>query len=167
MGSTSAWLHSWCAALEARTHANRQDAAASHEAIECAEGAMEQVRPDQRRPGIDFFTGSRLAAYRGRCHLWLSEPDAAQPLLEALASEDQTHVRVRSLLLLDLASTYIQQKEIEQACTVAGQAIALPVEHRIPALVKRAQRLQATLDPWRTHTAVKNLDEQIVGFGQQ
>jgi hypothetical protein len=68
-------------------------------------------------------------------------------------------------VLIALASTYIQQKEIEEACRLAGEALATPPpQQRIGPIAQRAADLRVQLAPWRMTSAVKAFDEQLAAL---
>ena len=72
----------------------------------------------------------------------LRQPDAAQPVLDAaLAAQDPGHLKARSIGELAVATTYVQQREVDQACAIASQALGLPADQRIGPITQRAQDL--------------------------
>jgi hypothetical protein len=99
---------------------------------------------------------------KGRCYVLLHQPEAAQPLLqEALSLRDRSHVRGRAVMLFDLATTYVHQRDLDMAAQIAGEAITLSAEHRITSVTECTRRFQAELRPWSTHPVIKDLDDQL------
>ena len=112
---------------------------------------------DFRRNRLD------VAYYEGTSLVTLRQPDAAQPVLDAaLAAQDPEHLKARSIVQLAVATTYTQQREIDQACAVANQSLDLPADQRIGPITQRAQELLRELEPWRRRRAVEDLRERVV-----
>jgi hypothetical protein len=63
---------------------------------------------------------------------------------------------------LAVATSYVQQREVDEACAVASRALGLPVDQRIGPITQRAQDLLRELEPWRGRPAVKDLRELVV-----
>jgi transcriptional regulator with XRE-family HTH domain len=161
--SLDAAAQAWLDALEARAHAGLGDARAFHHAQDEANRALDRTRPEQRRHGMDF-DGDRLDVtyYEGTSLVTLRQPERAQPILDhSLAVQGQSHVKAHSILRLALATTYVQQREIERACEVAIQALDLPSDQRIGPIDQRAQDLLRELEPWRATPAVTRLADRL------
>jgi transcriptional regulator with XRE-family HTH domain len=153
----------WLDALEARAHAGLGDARAFHHAQNKANQAIDQTRPEQRRHGMDF-EGDRLdvSYYEGTSLVTLRQPERAQPILgHSLAVQGSGHIKAHSILRLALATTYVQQREIERACEVAVQALDLPSDQRIGPIDQRARDLLRELEPWRATPAVTSLADRL------
>ena len=93
----------------------------------------------------------------------LRQPDAAQPVLDAaLAAQNPGHLKARSIVQLAVATAYVQQREVDQACVVASQALDLPPDQRIGPITQRALDLLRELEPWRGRPAVEDFRERVV-----
>jgi hypothetical protein len=108
--------------------------------------------------------GTRDVTASCRCGLvTLRQPDAAQPVLDAaLAAQDPEHLKARSIVQLAVATTYAQQREIDQACAIACRALDLPADQRIGPISQRAEDLLGELEPWRGRPTVEELRERVV-----
>jgi transcriptional regulator with XRE-family HTH domain len=157
-------VQAWLAALEARAHAGLGDATAFGQAQDLANNAVDGTHPDQRRHGMDFrHNRLDVTYYEGTSLVTLRQPDAAQPVLDAtLAARDPGHLKARSIVELAVATTYVQQREIDRACAIASQALDLPADQRIGSITQRAQDLLRELEPWRGRPAVEDLRERVV-----
>ena len=157
-------VQAWLAALEARAHAGLGDAAAFRQAQDLANNALDGTQPDERRHGMDFRRNRLdVTYYEGTSLVTLRQPDAAQPVLDAaLAAQDPGHLKARSIVELAVATTYVQQREIDQACAIASQALDLPADQRIGPITQRAHDLLRELEPWRGRPAVEDLRERVV-----
>jgi hypothetical protein len=157
-------VQAWLAALEARAHAGLGDAPAFRKAQDLANNAVDRTQPDERRHGMDFrHKRLDVTYYEGTSLVTLRQPDAAQPVLDAaLAAQDPGHLKARSIVQLAVATTYTQQREVDQACAVASRALDLPADQRIGPITQRAQDLLRELAPWRGRPAVEDLRERVV-----
>jgi transcriptional regulator with XRE-family HTH domain len=161
--SLDATAQAWLNALEARAHAGLEDARAFHHAQDEANEAIDRTRPEQRRHGMDFDRDRLdVTYYEGTSLVTLRQPERAQPILDhSLAVQGQGHIKARSILQLALATTYVQQREIERACEIAFQALDLPSDQRIGPIDQRARDLLRQLEPWRAAPAVTTLTERV------
>jgi len=161
--SSNVTCQAWLAALEARAHAGMDSARDYRTAQDRANAVASETRLAERRHGMDF-DGKELSLsyYEGTSLATLCESRAAQPVLqEALRVQGSGHLKARSIVRIALATTYVQQSEIEEACRLAGTALEIPAEQRIGPIAQRVSDLRAQLAPWRTTAAVKDLDEQL------
>jgi tetratricopeptide (TPR) repeat protein len=159
--------HAWLAALEARAHAGLRNAAGYRAAQERANQAADETRVEERRHGMDFHGDTlSLSYYQGTSLAALGEAAAAQPVLEqALQVQGPGHLKARSIVLLALASTYVQQQQIEEACRLAAKALAIPPpQQRIGPIAQRAADLRRQLAPWHATPAVKAFDAQLAAL---
>lgn len=158
----------WLSAVEAEAHANKGDTSACSKALEQAGYYLDRVKPDETgysRPGESQyarFSKTVFLGYEGVCYTRLHQPEAAQKALrESIALMDQTRLRHKSITLVDLAMTYVQQGEIEEAYRHAEQAIALMTQTRSPRTFDRVLDLRRALEQWKMEATVRRLDEQI------
>ena len=157
-------VQAWLAALEARAHAGLGHATAFRQAQDLANNALDGSQPDERRHGMDYrHNRLDVSYYEGTSLVTLRQPGAAQPVLDAaLAAQDPGHLKARSIVQLAMATTHAQQREVDQACTVASQALDLPADQRIGPITQRAQDLLRELEPWRGRPAVEELRERVM-----
>jgi transcriptional regulator with XRE-family HTH domain len=164
--SANVAVQAWLAALEARAHAGIGDAPAFRQAQDQANNALDGTQPDERRHGMDFrHDRLDVTYYEGTSLVMLRQPDAAQPVLDAaLAAQDSGHLKARSIVQLAVATTFAQQREVDQACAVASRALDLPADQRIGPITQRAQDLLRELESWRGRPAVEDLRERVVAL---
>jgi transcriptional regulator with XRE-family HTH domain len=155
----------WLSAVEAEALANSQDEFGCLQALAKSEFFLERGQfAEQSHPR---FTSSILQGYKGICYIKLRQPLAAQRVLNsALAETDPQRIRHRSIMLIDLATTYIQCNEIEEACKYALQALVLLSQARSTRVLQRIADLRRLLEPWKTTRAVQRLDEQLAALQQ-
>ena len=53
----------------------------------------------------------------------------------------------------------MQRKELEEACRVGREALAIPMEHRISPIISRAHELRLALQPYRGERTVQEFDD--------
>jgi len=112
---------------------------------------------------MDFHRGRlNVAYYEGTSLVTLEQPQAARPILSvALAVQGPTHLKARSIVLLAQAATHVQEREIEEACAVAGKALDIPSEQRIGPIEQRARDLLRSLESWHSEPAVVSLRDRL------
>lgn len=159
----SSTTRSWLAAVEAEACANTGEAKATLSALERAYAALEQARSEDAPRFISFFDHARLAGYEGICHVRLGHPERAQAkLTEALEGLSPTDVKHRAIVVTDLASAHVQQREVDEACRLASQALAIVTEKQFAKGRQRIRDFRTRLEPWKGTRAVKDLDGQLL-----
>jgi transcriptional regulator with XRE-family HTH domain len=167
--NTSDIIHAWLFAREAEVYAKIDDANACNEALERAEYYLERAQPDEV-PSYAFegeaieahFTHSLLRGYKGACYTYLKQPAAAQTALkEEIAVMDPSRSIHNAIVRVDLARTYIQQEEIEEACRRANEALHIMVQLQSTRVFQRLLDLRRELEGWKHTEHVKNLDQQM------
>ncbi len=112
------------------------------------------------------FKATALLGYRGICALRLHLPeDAEDILLQALASMEPSRLRHKAIVLIDLAATYTQQLEIEEACRCAVHALQIISQIQSSRVLQRLINFRSQLERWRDTPSVRLLDEQIRTLG--
>ncbi len=104
----------------------------------------------------------RPFGFKGACYTRLKQPEAARTALkEDLASVDPARSIHNTIVLVDLARTYIQQGEIEEACRHAQEALPIMVQLRSARVFQRLLDFRRVLEAWKETESVKNLDQQM------
>jgi len=168
MRGGNATVVAWLAAVEARTwvegrpFATREEAAASLAALDAAELAMGRAAPGEAPAWFDYFDRSKLHGFRGFCSLRLRRPqDAEAELNQALATLNPVAVKEQACFLADRAAVRVQQREIDEACRMLGQPIAILAETPYATGLQRLRDVRVQLEPWEDTPAVQHLDEQL------
>jgi transcriptional regulator with XRE-family HTH domain len=158
---TSAIIRCWLAAVEAEAQSSIQKTKDCLITLEKAQ-LISQGELDEDL----YWTGfnhSRLAGYTGVCFVNLRQPKDAQVALNhALTLINPIHIRRRSTILTDIAATYIQLEEIDEACAFASQALTTLMLTKSGSVLRRMRKLRNDLKPWEATRAVKNLDEELI-----
>jgi len=157
----SARIRCWLAAVEAEVNAQLGDTDACSEALTAAKmlAASESLGEDHYATG---FNPSRLAGYEGACFVRLRQPDRALPALQqAVALLDPQAIRRRSTLFTDMGMAQALQGHVQQACTLAIQALAITTQTRSLSVLERVRLLRRELEPWKESEAVQDLEKHL------
>jgi tetratricopeptide (TPR) repeat protein len=160
--ASSPAFRAWLCGAEAEAHAVAGEVNACLRALDCAEAALAMAQPDETPRWVAHFDRSHLARWRGQCLVQLARPAAAQPVLqEAVRSVDPSFVRARASTLVDLATSFVQQGEIDEGCRVATQALTLARNTRSARCEQRIVVLRSQVQLGADTPAVQQLDEQL------
>jgi tetratricopeptide (TPR) repeat protein len=164
-GQTRAWLTMMEAEALARVEGQKEACLLTLRKVDDLFYEQTQEREDAPNKDDRRWTGfnqSTLIGYKGSCYLSLHQPEEARSMLlttlETL-SPDLTHRR--SLILSDLAVSYIQSQEIEEACSVATQALILTAQSKSPRSLQRLKSVQQSLSPWRNLACVRRFSNAM------
>ena len=167
--STSDIIHAWLSAREAEVYASIGEALACTKALERAEISFERAQPGEATSfaftegAIEVhFTRMFLLGYKGTCYTRLGQPEAAQEALkEDLATMNPARTIHKTIVLVDLARTFIQQGEIEEACRYVHEALDIMIHLKSSRVFQRILDFRRELKGWKDTEHVKNLDQQI------
>jgi transcriptional regulator with XRE-family HTH domain len=168
--SVNSVVRAYLAAVEAEIQATLAQRAVCLEALDAAEEVEDRQYPKEEVYWL-HFDRSRLAGYQGICFRRLYHPDdartqsflnkAQQALTDALSLLELTRIQRRPTFLIDLASTYAQQGDVDGAYEHATQSLSILAQTKSQTTVKRLLTLRQELEPWKDTQSVKNLDQQI------
>lgn len=166
--SATPTARAWIAMMQAEAYANLGEAEASRRVIGYAEDTLSQARQqeDTLGTGFNYLT---LVGYRGICYLRLREADAmrrkdaelAQQSFEEALTAFVQPTRRRAILLSDLATSLAYQDEVEEACRIATECLALADQTRSTRAAQRLSEFQRGLAPWRQEACVKQFKKQL------
>jgi tetratricopeptide (TPR) repeat protein len=172
MLSNSITVRAWLAAVDAEAQAKLHNDDACRKALDEAACLEDPEKPEQ----IHYWTSYdyvQFEGYKGICFrlLYQSEKrqkrsyltEAQRVLKEALGHTDLVIIRLRPTFLSDLASTYVQQREFEEACRLAQQALITNASQS-QMIVQRVLALRQDLEPYKNTQEVKNLDTLLMPF---
>lgn len=113
-------------------------------------------------PWIYYHDRTELTGVFGRCYHLLGLTAAARRATEESISLTQVSmVRNQAVYLTELASTYVPEGEIEEACRLGGEAVTIAHETASGRVLKFVQDLRSDLEPWNDLPAVKELDARL------
>jgi transcriptional regulator with XRE-family HTH domain/tetratricopeptide (TPR) repeat protein len=167
---TSLVVQAYLSAVEAEVQAILENREASLKALDDA-ACIAKCPQNEEDTYWLRFNRSRLEGYQGTCfrRFYNSEDpktasfliDAQKSLKDALALLVPSMIQRRPALLIDLASTYAQQKEIEEACEHLIQAIIILAKIQSKTGVKRLLMIKQDLESWSNTQYVKAVDSYI------
>ncbi len=162
-GKTQAWIMMLEAEALAKIDGKKQQCLDTLKKLEEAYYSESSSRDSKYAdPRWTGFQPARMLRYKGRCYLDLREPEEARSLLFAsLADLPTGPTRNRSTILVDLALSYVQSREIEEACETATQALVCAVQARSPRALQALRKVQQELHPWHSLACVKRLNNTV------
>jgi tetratricopeptide (TPR) repeat protein len=150
----------WLAAVEAEILANMAEEKRCRKALDNCESALKHAQPGES--SYARFSYPTLLGYKGICYIRLKQLHVAEKVLcEALTIIEPDRIRHKSIILVDLARTYMQQGEIEEACQYASQALVIILQVKSARVFQRVLNFRHMLQPWQRTMVVKHLDEEI------
>jgi tetratricopeptide (TPR) repeat protein len=169
-GKASQTVQAYLSTVEAEIQAVLDNQQASLKALDEAEHLIKQPQHEEDNYWLRF-DHSRLEGYQGACFRRFYNPEnpktvsfllqAQEALRDALALLTPSMIQRRPALLIDIASTYVQQKEVEAACEHITQAIIILAQTRSKTVMQRLLTLRQDLDPWHDTSYVKTIDNHI------
>lgn len=166
---------SWLWAIEAEAYANIYAAGIRASTDDKSISALEQSeillkRGKEGEISSTFadmayapFDAAHLLGYKGICNVRLQNSLVAQILLkERLSKMDETRIHKKSITLVDLATTFVQLGEIEEACSYVTQTLNILRQTRSVRVFQRVLDFRSLLDSRNTTSSVKDLDTLIV-----
>jgi tetratricopeptide (TPR) repeat protein len=152
----------WLASLEAEASAMRGDASGALDALERSEAAIAATEEaDRVRPIVSFFDRARLAGEQGLCYVRLRRFDDAKAAFQTGLARLDASAKIRARLLTGLATVHVRQREIEQACRTAGEALRIATRTRTALSLQQVYDVRHQLERWQDSDAVRELDEQL------
>jgi transcriptional regulator with XRE-family HTH domain len=151
-------VNAWLAAIQAEIWANFAESDACLKALSQAEQFDEQQLAIEDSYLI-HFDRALLGGYQGVCFRKLYRPENIQStlflgkaqkiLIESLNSLNPALIQRQPTFLTDLADTYLQQGEIEEACKRAIQAATIASQIKLQKVIQRLLKLRQELEPWK------------------
>lgn len=137
----------------AQSAANLGDRADAHRALDAAENAAENARPDAL-PGLFTFSRAKLAYYGGSALMWLDDPGdlrrAAESANRGIAlwqagEPDDRSLDDEALAHVYAATAHVRLGELDAAAAMLVPVLDLPAERRISWLRHRLAEVSALL----------------------
>ncbi|MFJ2675587.1 transcriptional regulator [Streptomyces sp. NPDC087525] len=151
-------------AAEARGHALMGDARTCEAAVGRAVTALEQSGdasgddPDW----IAHFDQAYLADELAHCYRDLGRPEEAARHAEvSLAGHPETRARRRAIGLVLLATSQVQQREVEEACRTGTRAVELLGALRSSRGAEYLDDLQQRMEPYANEPAVREFTARL------
>ena len=125
-GAATATTQAMFCAMEARVLASVGDRKACIRSMRDAQAAFARGNLDDDPDWIRYFDSAELHAEVAHCFTALRSPtDAVRHAAVSISGDHDAHPRSRTFCRVSLATSYLQRKEVEQACSTAIEALAI------------------------------------------
>jgi hypothetical protein len=154
-------------AHEARAAARLGDRRGTDDALDRAHRAFGSLPSEAKARSIFGFEESYLPFYAGTCYVWLRDPAKTQehtPLVITTydtANEAERSPGDQALARIDLATSYLQQREVEEACRVGSTALDIYADFPIESVARRSRELGSALEPWTGVPAAQDFKDRL------
>jgi transcriptional regulator with XRE-family HTH domain len=158
-------------AHEARAAARLGDRRGTDDALDRAYRAFGSLTGEAKARSIFGFEETYLPFYAGTCYVWLHDPAKTQeyaPLV--ITTYDAATGAERSpgdqaLARIDLATSFLQQREVEEACRVGSTALDVYADFPIESVARRSHELGAALERWTAVPAAQDFKDRLAAIG--
>jgi tetratricopeptide (TPR) repeat protein len=157
--STTTWA--WLRSLEAEAHAKAGHEADAFRALDRAAAALDRAVDDEPRPRVSFFDDSRLAGERGVISVRLGAADEGHRSLDDALRRLQPGLKIKSRLLTSLARAHLQQGDVDRACQVARDSLAVARSSETEPSLQDLLTFRDELRPWDDTSPVHDFDEAL------
>jgi hypothetical protein len=159
---TSPATQAFAASVQADIHARQGDSSSALRVLERAEASGRRIAMTEEPSWLYFFDRTEELGWRSQIELRLEHPAAARAsVTERLSLLSSTLVRERAFATADLASAFLQEREVEQAAALAIQAMTLARRVSSSRAASRVLALRERLAPFAAAAAVRRLDEYL------
>lgn len=165
-GPASAEFLAWLDAVEAECETRCGNTRIALHLIGHAEDVLADGSEHQTPPWMDWFSPTRLAAFKGNTQLKAGHlPQARDTLLQVLEELPPESDKQRTVVLGDLAAVEVADSNPQQACTYAGQALDQLALTWYATGMDRVREVRRTLAPWQNEQCVRDLDDRLYDWG--
>jgi len=155
-------ITSWLAAVESEMHTNAGNPTAALHALDRARDTLALPGLTLELPWFDYYDATRLCGFAGYATLRAGRYDDARiELGTALSKLPRLAVKQRAVFLADLATVELHDGNLDHACKLAADAADQLHQAGYATGAGRLRDFRAALDPWKTTTPVRALDEQL------
>lgn len=129
--------------------------------VDAAQAALSGTR--SRHSGFfHYLDHERVMGTWGTCAGLLGDPaEAARTLSQVISVMTPSLAAERSILVTDLAAAYARMGEVEYACQLLGQSLALGHGRDANRIERIADVRRTLLERWAVEPSVRRLDEQL------
>ncbi|MGH7746492.1 MAG: transcriptional regulator, partial [Candidatus Dormibacteria bacterium] len=134
-------------------------------AIDRARHALAAPGLTPELPWFDYYDATRLNGFAGYATLRAGRyDDARTELSAALGKLSRSAVKQRAVFLTDLATVELHDGNVDHACTIASDAARQLHQAGYATGAARLREFRDALEPWKTTTPVRTLDEQLAAL---
>jgi hypothetical protein len=132
------------------------------QALSAAERAFAAMPPDD--VAADVFSPAQFGRLAGSCYLFLGHPERAEQFLAATVDQLHDRQKTRSLVLGNLALSFIRQRQLEAATDTLHRAVDLLEQSRGGGGMTVVFGAARELYPWRQEAAVQDVHDRLLGL---
>jgi transcriptional regulator with XRE-family HTH domain len=132
------------------------------QALSSADTAFSRMQPDD--VAADVFSPAQFGRLAGSCYLFLGHPERAEEFLTGTVELLQDRQKTRSLVLGNLALSFIRQRQLEAAAASLHGAIDLLERSRGGGGMTVVFSAARELYPWRHEAAVQDIHDRLLGL---
>lgn len=134
----------------------------TEQALGAAERYFGRVSADD--VGLEHFSASQYGRLSGSCYLSLNNPGRAQEILQQTEQALLDRPKSRSLVLGNLALSFIRQRDLDGATSTLHRAIDLVEETRGSGGMSVVFAAGRELYPWRHEPAVQDVTDRLLAL---
>ncbi|WP_436738494.1 transcriptional regulator [Streptomyces sp. BBFR102] len=165
-GPASAEFWAWLDAVEAECETRCGNTRIALHLISHAEDVLADGSEHTTPPWMDWFSPTRLAAFKGNTQLKAGHiPQARETLLQVLEALPPESDKQRTVVLGDLAAVEVADRSPQPACAFAGQALDQLALTWYATGMDRIREVRRTLAPWQNEQCVRTLDDRLYDWG--
>ncbi|MGW8948839.1 transcriptional regulator [Streptomyces sp. NPDC055709] len=165
-GAASAEFLAWLDAVEAECETRCGNPRTALHLIGHAEDVLAAGSENQSPEWMDWFSPVRLAAFKGNTQLKAKHlPQARETLLGVLDQLRPDEEKQRTVVLGDLAAVEAAAGHPQEACGYAVRALEQLGVTWYATGMDRVREVRRALAPWQNESCVRDLDEQLYGWG--
>ncbi|MDP8929657.1 MAG: hypothetical protein M3O70_14060 [Actinomycetota bacterium] len=137
------------------------DAPAALSALDRSRAAMARTNGD-KRPWTRFLDPARHGSLQIATDVQLGRVnEAARTADTVLVTLDTREEKKRSIALADVASVALHQDDLDRACALATEALAVSRRTETTVGMHRVHQLRRDMQPWNGTRSVRLLDQQL------
>jgi len=158
----SAGTRAWLAAREAEVDAALSEETPALRALDRAMTAYDYARPNRERSWTGFFTPSRLGSMAVTTYSRLDHPELDTTADSVVTSLPAVDVKIKAVILADLANAAIQRGRHERGAELGHQALDLTITHEASLGTQRLRDLHTMIRTRHDEPVLTDLDERLL-----
>jgi tetratricopeptide (TPR) repeat protein len=164
-GGAGPLMWAWIDAVDAECATRCGD---TKEALALIDRAESQLRSDadwSLPEWLDWFTPTRLAAFKGNTQLRAGQTRRArETLTAALTDLPDVDSKQRAVMLADLAAVEVAAEDLARACELIGEALDQLDKTWYSIAMDRVRDVRRQLHRWQNERCVRELDDRLYGW---
>jgi tetratricopeptide (TPR) repeat protein len=164
-GEAPPLVWAWLDAVDAECATRCGDLKDALALLDRAESHLRGAEADDMPEWLDWFTPTRLAAFKGNTQLKAGQNRRARDTLTAaLDALPEADTKQRAVMLDDLAAVEIAGHDVQAACGRLEEALDQLSVTWYSAAMERIRDVRRLMHPWREERCVRDLDDRIFSW---